>query len=191
MKLTKIRNQDGSKLHGSDMAALAQHIQHAIERMGFISSVRVENGGINISNHGNSFVIDVNKLGYNARVNDYTIKACKAGYKRTNTPTWTQREEFNHAVNNVLDAGKYRANIKSGDFIVRSYDAGRVNQWAMPEVYNNGFRLQVPSTLEIVPIKYADDATQWIGINAPFIGAVPEQKPRGLRRGRAKLRLVA
>lgn len=178
MKITKIRS-DNEKLSSTKMTVITNELKQAFNKAGFITEVSIVNSSsIKIGMHMCSFRVDTNKLGYNARINSYTVRRCKAGYKKTSTPTWTQREEFNHIINNVLDLYKVKANIKSGDYTVRRFESGRVNQWEMPEVFNNGFRLQVNSVLEIVPMKYAGAAVEWNGVNAPFIGAVPKQTPR-------------
>jgi hypothetical protein len=190
MKITKLRNKDGSAIESNQVLLAICKLEHAFAKAGFITNVtQASSSSIRIGLHMKSFVIDIAKLGYNARINTITLISCKTGYKRTNVPTWTQWEEFNHIVNNVLDALKLRANIKSGDYVVRSFESGRVNHWDMPEPFHNGYRLEIPSVLEIVPMKYADDAVQWVGIYAPFIGAVPETTPKGLPR-KAKLKLV-
>jgi hypothetical protein len=189
VKITKLRNKDGSAIESNQVLLAICKLEHAFAKAGFITDVtQASSSSIRIGLHMKSFVIDTEKLGSNARVNHFTIKS-KKGYHKTNIPTWTQREEFNHIVNNVLDALKLRANIKSGDYVIRSFESGRVNHWDMPEPFHNGYRPEIPSVLEIVPMKYADDAVQWVGINAPFIGAVPETTPKGLPR-KAKLKIV-
>jgi hypothetical protein len=187
MRITGIRNKDGKKPETNELLLLINKLEYAVARAGFITEVTQVNGSsVKVGMHMCSFRVDTERLGYNARVNDYTVRHTKAGYKRTATPTWTQREEFNHIVNNVMDALTLSGSIKSGDYIVRTRD-GRVNEWSMPHAYDNGFRLQVPSVLEIVPLKYASDATEWVGVNAPFVGAVPKAMPRFMPR---KLRLI-
>lgn len=174
MKLNKISKQ-GKKLNSIQMNALVIKLDKAIKRAGFISGVKIINSSaITISGHMRSFSIDVAKLGYNARVNQITATTTKAGFKRTDVPTWTQREQYNHIVNDVLDSLKLSANIKSGDYEVRSSVDGRVNSWELPEVHHNGFRLQVPGILEIVPIAKALEALEFLDVNAPFLAVVGE-----------------
>lgn len=190
MRITSIRNKAGSKLSSEEMTQLVSDLKNSIDAMGFETNVyQVNSTSIHLGMHMCSFRIIPQRLGYNARANRCTITSCKTGYKRTTTPTWTQREEFNHAVNNILDSWKLTATIRSGEYSIRT-SKGRINQWDMPQPFHNGFGLQVPSVLEVVPMKYAKDAVEWVGVNAPFIGAVPEQKPRGLRRSKANSRLL-
>lgn len=176
MKITKLRTKNDKKLTTIMLNNLCMRLRTTLARKGFITDVVILNGSsLNISNNGCSFNIDVNKLGYNARINQCTIIACKAGFKRTNTPTWTQRESFNHTINDVLDKYKFKGNIKSGEYTVRDFDTGRYNKWNLPETYHTEFGLRVPSLLQIVPIQYANDAVEGYAVYSPF-SAVPEGK---------------
>lgn len=189
MRITNLKTKNGKKLDSNEMNVLLCRVAFQIRKAGFITEVSQNNSSsVRIGLHMKSFTIDTSILGHNARVNEWTLKRCKAGYARTNIPTWTQREEFNHIVNNVLDSLKLTAHIRSGEYTIRTVRDGRVNQWEMPETFHNGYRLQVQSVLEIVPLKYASDGVQWVGVNAPFVGAVPPIRPRFAPRN---LKLVA
>jgi hypothetical protein len=175
MKITRL-SKNGQKVNSELLNKVQVELFTKFKKAGFITEVDLAKGKIGM--HMCSFRIDTNKLGYNAQVSDLTVKTCKTGYKRTATPTWIQREEFNHIVNNVFDKYKLTAKIVSGDYLIRCHESGRVNDWAMPETYHTGYRLQVPSVLEVVPMEYASVATEWVGINAPFISVVPATLPR-------------
>lgn len=175
MKITRMK-QNGKTLTTEVMQNVQSLLQIKLENEGFITDVRLSEGKIGI--HMRCFSIDVDKLGHNAQVSTTTQISYKKGSKRTNSPTWTQREEFNHIINNVFDYFGLSAKIVSGEYSIRDHITGRVNSWDMPEVFHNGYRLQVPSVLEIVPMCYAEDAVEWIGINAPFVAVVPETQPR-------------
>jgi hypothetical protein len=60
---------------------------------------------------------------YNGRMGHY-IDSPK-GYTRTTVPTWDQRVEFNDLINDIFDAWKLSARIKSGPYLVRSRQTGR------------------------------------------------------------------
>ncbi len=111
MKITRIKSKAG-------LDVIAAQLQHAIAKAGYISEVKIVNKSrIDIGMHMCSFRVNVAVHGYNARYNPYMNY--KAGYKRTSTPTWDQRVEFNDIVNAVLNKFKASANIKSGPFVIR------------------------------------------------------------------------
>lgn len=172
MKITRLRMQDGTRVDESTILHMEADLRCAFRLNGFETSVDLKAGKIGM--HMHCFHIDTTKLGYNVRINRWTVMKCKAGYKRDRNPTWTQREAFNHIVNNVFDYYLVDAKIVSGTYQIRCHMAGRYDHWEMPYATTNGFGLVVPAVLEIVPIKYAEDAVEWHNINAPFIGAVPE-----------------
>lgn len=168
MKITKLR-LNGKKLDGHELTSLMNSLQRSLTKAGFMTDVSILNSSsIRIGQHMRSFSINVDKLGYNAQINNFTISRTKKGFKRTNVPTWGQREQFNHIINDVLDRFQYTGNIKSGEYIVRD-ETGRVEGWELPEVYHDAFRLHVPSVLEIVPIKFAEIAVANQEINAPWL----------------------
>ncbi len=139
------------------MEGLAQALQTAIRDAGFISNVRlimpktakpdqsdlrsivrairsagkpkrvsVPSIGLKIGLHMCSFRINPEVHGYNGRIDRYSKTV--AGYKRTAVPTWNQREDFNHLINEVFDTWKLSAVIKSGPYTVRT-KSGAVTNW--------------------------------------------------------------
>jgi hypothetical protein len=128
MKLTKIRNIDGTKLEQSELITIGQSLVAKLAKAGFITEYEVKGAtSMKLGLHRRSFKINVAQLGYNAVIGIH-VKS-KKGYKRTHTPTWEQREEYNHIVNAVLDKFQVCCNIKSGPYIVRNYDTGAVKEW--------------------------------------------------------------
>jgi len=118
MKLTKIR-VDGKKLDESMIKAIMVSMQVKMIKAGYITDFeRVNSQSVSIGLHGRSFKVDVQRLGYNAQHGPFNTRL-KLGYKRTCTPTWVQRVEFNDIVNSVLDSFKVSCNIKSGPFTIR------------------------------------------------------------------------
>jgi hypothetical protein len=175
MLITRIRTKEGKKLTESEVATIAEFLRLKLEKAGFVTNVQFNSSSIKLSKHSCSFTVDVAKLGYNARINHSTIDTYQTGFRRTNTPTWTQREEFNHVVNNVLDKYKLRARVKSGEYAIRHFHTGRVIDWTLPESYR--FFKGYHPTLEIVPLEHADVAVANYETNAPF-SFVPHKKPR-------------
>lgn len=170
MRINKMRDKEGKKWESATLRGIAFSLKRDLNHAGFITDVYVVNGtSIHIGMHMCSFRICTTKLGYNARINHFSITRTKKGYVRTSTPTWGQREQFNHIVNNRLDGLGVKANIKSGDYTIRSYDNGRVNEWNFPDVQHGAYGLMVPSVLEIVRLPQAELAVEWHGINAPWI----------------------
>jgi len=111
MKLTRIK----SKL---PLEKLAFELERAIRAAGYISEAKVINSTrIDIGLHMRSFKVNTAVHGYNASYNPFINY--KAGFKRTNTPTWDQRVEYNNVINKVLNKYKVSCKIKSGDFIIR------------------------------------------------------------------------
>jgi hypothetical protein len=127
MRATYIRNRDKSKLTKSELETLCSYIVAKAAKAGFETEAGLLSGGaIKIGMHMCSFRIITSKLGHNARTDRFN-KSPK-GYKRTNVPTWEQREDFNHLVNDAFDKYKLTANIKSGPYIVRTKE-GREDSW--------------------------------------------------------------
>lgn len=120
MKITRFKSR--SELNSINLSEI---LRIKLENAGFITDVDIASGKIGL--HMKSFVIDTGKLGYNARVSRY--RPSKKGYVRTNTPTWEQREQFNHIVNDFFDKYHLSGTIKSGAYLVRHYLTGRVNEW--------------------------------------------------------------
>lgn len=127
MRATQIRTQNGNKPESYQLEHLVNHIVHVAESKGFKTDGDVLNGtSVKIGLRMISFRIITAILGHNGRRDRYT-KSPK-GYKRTDVPTWSQREDFNHLVNDAFDKFGLVAVIKSGNFTVRTKE-GRVNEW--------------------------------------------------------------
>jgi hypothetical protein len=110
MKITKIRKFN-KKLDWIELSNLNKALQDAIDNAGYISQVRnVNSSRIDVSNNGCSFVIDINKHGYNTRAHN--------GHK-TRFPTWTQRVEFNNIIQKVLDDNDISCNVTSLHYKIR------------------------------------------------------------------------
>jgi hypothetical protein len=147
MKVTGIRTNKGLKLTESELNTLCQTIVTKAAKMGFKTGASIiSNGSIKIGLHMQSFRIITSKLGHNARVRRYVDSP--KGYKRTNVPTWDQREDFNHLINDILDHWKLSANIKSGPYEVRSKADGRVNNWYPIDGYTGGSPKEVLTETE-------------------------------------------
>jgi len=84
---------------------------------------------LKIGLHMCSFRINSIIHGYNARIDSSHHQKTIKGYKRTDIPTWEQRESFNHIVNNVFDRYVINATIVSGAFKVRDSREGRIDSW--------------------------------------------------------------
>lgn len=118
MKLTKIRNKDG-KLDSFNLQVVCNALKRSLECYHFITEVTPVNSQyIKIGLHMRSFKIDVKAIGYNARRTPFDSKY-KLGYRRTDTPTWNQRVQFNDIVNAVLNSLGIFCNIKSGSYTIR------------------------------------------------------------------------
>lgn len=177
MKITRIR-KNGKFLTLNQLDKLSSKLNSSFKRAGFETHLTAESkGSLNISLGGACFRINTKKLGYNARVNRLTLQSTKTGYKRTSAPTWGQREQFNHIINDVLDAQGLDARVvarggaEADNYltVIREFHSGRINDWRFPEVYHTGISLQVPSVLEIVRLAQAADAVKHFGLNAPWI----------------------
>lgn len=132
MQITSIRRK-GKKLAAPQLTALASKIGTALKRAGFDTSVYVKGAAIAIANGRGCFTIDPAKHGYNVRLGYYNGfgQYMARAPKRTTVPTWEQREAFNHLLNDVLDAARITASIRSAGFVVRWSD-GRVDEWDRP-----------------------------------------------------------
>jgi len=119
MKITNIRcNKTNKKLTFSELKTVAEFLECKLGELGYITQSSVKNSSrIDLGLHMRSFKIDVNMLGYNAQYNPYMNY--KAGYKKTSTPTWSQRVCYNNTINDILDRYNIKANIKSGDYTIR------------------------------------------------------------------------
>lgn len=131
MKATKIRDSKSQIPTTETILKLERMLKAGFITAGFITAVdTLTRTSIKIGLHMSSFRIDTVKLGHNADYSRYAAEKCKAGYKRTDTPTWAQREQFNHIVNDCFDRLGLSANIRSGDFTIREYSFGRKNNWS-------------------------------------------------------------
>lgn len=129
MKITGIRNQLGSRLTPTKLLTIRTEIAQAMHREGFITEVEMtEAFQIRVGLHMRSFRIDTRRLGYNADVSPWARKRSVKGYVRTSTPTWEQREKFNHIINDVLDAHGITATVRNSAVYIRTRE-GRINNW--------------------------------------------------------------
>jgi len=119
MKLTKLKiSKTNKKLNHYLMEQISNTIVNKLALAGFITEGYIINSSrIDFKQHMRSFSIDINKLGYNASFNPHMNY--KAGYKRTNTPTWNQRVHYNNIINTILTNYDISCNIKSGEYIIR------------------------------------------------------------------------
>lgn len=125
-----MRTTEKQKILGTTMHNLCMELDKQLKLAGFITDVNSYNRTtINLGLHMKSFIVDHNLLGYNARL-DHGYRATIKGFTRTSIPTWSQREDYNHIVNNVLDQFDVVCNVKSGEYIVRTRDNGRIDNWS-------------------------------------------------------------
>lgn len=128
MRITGIRDKDGSKPELTLLDNVCEVLIGRAAKKGFLTGAERGKGfSIHVGQNSRCFSVDVERLGHNARVGTYV--SSPKGYKRTNVPTWEQRENFNHIINDVLDMYGLKANIKSGPYVVRNKDTGRVDEW--------------------------------------------------------------
>jgi hypothetical protein len=149
MNATRIRTRSGEIPSTDLLLKLEKRLNAAFKRSGFETQVTLKTrSALKIGLHMCSFRIDPEKLGYNAD-RGFCGSRCSAGFKRTRTPTWEQRESFNHLVNDAFDALKLSARIKSGPFLVRSALMGRVNVWSLSDLPNTKVLLRIKSLSEV------------------------------------------
>ena len=118
MKLTKIRDNQGNILSKENLEFIGNRLVFLLSEAGFITESFVINSSrIDLKTEKKSFKIDVEKLGYNARLSPFGNY--KAGYRRTSTPTWNQRVEYNNIINEHLDLLQLSCNIKSAHYVIR------------------------------------------------------------------------
>lgn len=127
MKITRIRDKDNKKLDRHVLEQIAKELELKAAMLGFIHYAYVDGSSIRTGINSKSFVINTGMLGHNGRVGRF-VDSVK-GYKRTNLPTWEQRVAMNHLVNDVLDSYEVSANVKSGNYIVRTSSGDRVSSW--------------------------------------------------------------
>lgn len=136
MRITRIRDLNGHKIK---LKKLVNTLDHKLKKAGFVTEVtQVNSTSVHLGLHMRSFRIDPAKLGYNANTGRDYANTPK-GYKRTTTPLWSQREDYNHVVNDVLDQFKLNATVKSGNYIVRDYMSGPVHYWYPEEGHQDFF----------------------------------------------------
>ena len=138
MRVTNIRIQ-GVKATQAQTDRIVKAISKQLKAAGFITNVRSFSAtSITLGLHMKSFVIDTDKLGYNARMHggynglgmQLSLSGTLASFKRTSLPTWDQRVKFNDIVNDALDAANATARVVSGPFIVRDVKQGRYDEQA-------------------------------------------------------------
>jgi len=146
MKITNIRTKNNEIPSTDSILALEKMLVSKFNKAGFITVVNpLTRASLKIGLHMCSFRVDIDKLGHNADFGN-AGRMCKLGYKKTAVPTWEQREQFNHIVNDCFDKLKLSATIKSGDLLIRHKLDGRINWWHPSDSYY-GVR-----ALEIKPI---------------------------------------
>lgn len=128
MKFTKMR-QDGKKLTHEELEQLGRDLVNELGSVGFITDhFTINSSRIDLKVHMKSFTINVTRLGYNASYNP--MMKYKAGYKRTNLPTWLQRVSYNNIVNRLLDENNISCNVTSGPFTIRlGLDSMNQDDW--------------------------------------------------------------
>lgn len=120
MKITFIRDKQGSKITSERLDRMACYIERSMEAIGFETKAIVKNSSrIDLTLGGSCFRIIPEKLGYNASYTPFSGSQYKLGYKRTRVPTWDQRVEFNNMLNKILDNYEVSANIKAMELIIR------------------------------------------------------------------------
>lgn len=124
MKITKLRHmRSGNTVSLNVRTKIAKQLQKEFDKAGFITDVNNELTTIGL--HGKCFVIDTEKLGYNARVNNGVDGMGQilnymglVGFKRTSLPTWDQRVEFNQIIQRTMKKNGVTATVKSGPFVI-------------------------------------------------------------------------
>lgn len=149
MRATNIRTKSNEIPSTDTILRLEKLLKSKMHKLGFISNATpLTRSSMKIGLHMCSFRIDTRVHGYNADIG-YIGSRCKAGYKRTSIPTWKQREDFNHMVNDCFDRLGLSARIMSGNFKIRDAKEGRVNEWSPMDGYGGGERLFEIRELEI------------------------------------------
>ena len=124
MKITKLRHMKSKEQVSSNKRKnLANQLRRKLKQAGYVTDI--DENFTKIGLRGKCFTVDTEKLGYNARVHngvnglgEILNYMGEVGFKRTSTPTWDQRVEFNYIVQLVLKKNKVTATIKSGPFII-------------------------------------------------------------------------
>ena len=140
MKVTCMK-LNGDLPHTDILLRLEYHLKAVMKENGFVSNAQIiTRSSMKIGLHMCSFRIDPLVHGHNADIG-YVGSRCKAGFKRTNIPTWKQREQFNYMVNDAFDYFEIAAQIWSGCFEIRNKTTGRINEWSSLNAYGGGDRL--------------------------------------------------
>lgn len=128
MKISSIRSQ-GKRVKEALLRKVCKTLSERTVARGYVTHIApIDNFEIIISNNLRLFTIDSNKLGYNAEyLNNESLV-----WRKSITPTWDQRVDFNNIVNDVLDEFKLEANVRSGFFVVRTKSFGRAHQNSQP-----------------------------------------------------------
>jgi len=119
MKIMKIKNNaTGKKFENIKILELiAERLELELGSKGYITEYTVINSSrIDLKLRGRSFKVNTDKLGYNAKLDN----SIKHGYRRSNTPTWGQRVDYNNTVNRVLNDYEVSCKVVSGDFTIRN-----------------------------------------------------------------------
>lgn len=119
MRITSIRDvRTNKKLSERDLHNLASFLEERLAGKGFITESAVINSSrIDLTLGGRSFKVDTTRLGYNAQYNPNLNY--KAGYRKTDVPTWDQRVSYNNTVNSVLNMFGISSKVTSGNYLIR------------------------------------------------------------------------
>lgn len=97
------------------------------KELGFETTTTITSrSGIHIVHRNDTFHIIPEKTGYNVY---YPYLSDGLPWKKTRKPTWNQRCEFNHLVNDIFDELALSAHISSGAYRIRAKD-GRDRDWS-------------------------------------------------------------
>lgn len=135
MKITKIRDKNGESVDTYTLERVCIELERRFDKAGFITGVEIRGSAIYCGMRMKSFTIDPKKRGHNADTSRYAQQTAK-GYRRTTIPTWDERKEYNHIINDVLDKFKLKANAYNSVLYIRYYDSGRVNDWFHFQISN-------------------------------------------------------
>lgn len=146
MKITKIKSKDGKKV---DVAFISSLISKYLDKVGYCSNVsKITSSSFILSGNSCSFTVNQNILGHNLRVNKHKSLT---GYKRTLTPTWNQRVDYNLIIIEFFNQLGLTCKILSGSFIIKdgSVDFNEDN-WQDQKPYyitqneRNGYGIIIP-----------------------------------------------
>ncbi len=140
MKITAIRTNTKKKAH---LQPIIGFLNYKLKRAGFdVNVFAVNSSRIDVSGFQRG-------RGPQRLEATFTLStSVKKGYRRGKKPTWNHYVELNDAVNDVLDALKISASIRSMEFVVRDRKTGRINSWDKPGWVLHNERLGYGPTFE-------------------------------------------